>query len=152
MSDGTCWSCGCTDADCSGCIERTGEPCHWVEPDLCSACAAAHARYAETSDRLRAVCRELLTLEKATVSYESRFDVVARTVARVERWLVRAAERYNGDGGPDNAELRLHVHDFGWDDDETVMMDVTFEERATGDELTGRAEGVRHTKKTGEES
>lgn len=21
------------------CIERTGEPCHWVEPDLCSACA-----------------------------------------------------------------------------------------------------------------
>lgn len=34
----TCRECGCTDDDCSGCIERTGEPCSWVEPDLCSAC------------------------------------------------------------------------------------------------------------------
>jgi len=33
-----CRVCGCTDEDCSGCIERTGEPCHWVEADLCSAC------------------------------------------------------------------------------------------------------------------
>ena len=33
-----CRVCGCTDADCSGCIERTGEPCHWIEADLCSAC------------------------------------------------------------------------------------------------------------------
>ena len=35
-----CRVCGCTDADCRGCIERTGEPCQWVEADLCSACAA----------------------------------------------------------------------------------------------------------------
>lgn len=35
----TCRACGCTDNDCSGCIERTGEPCYWVEPGLCSACA-----------------------------------------------------------------------------------------------------------------
>lgn len=35
---GTCRVCGCTDHDCRGCIERTGEPCHWVEADLCSAC------------------------------------------------------------------------------------------------------------------
>ena len=34
-----CRQCGCTDIDCSGCIKRTGEPCHWVERDLCSACA-----------------------------------------------------------------------------------------------------------------
>ena len=34
----TCRVCGCTDLDCSGCIAKTGEPCHWVEPDLCSAC------------------------------------------------------------------------------------------------------------------
>lgn len=33
-----CRQCGCTEADCSGCVARTGEPCHWVEPDLCSAC------------------------------------------------------------------------------------------------------------------
>lgn len=34
----TCRVCGCTDDDCRGCIERTGSPCYWVEPDLCSAC------------------------------------------------------------------------------------------------------------------
>lgn len=33
-----CRVCGCTDDDCSLCVERTGEPCHWVEADLCSAC------------------------------------------------------------------------------------------------------------------
>jgi hypothetical protein len=34
-----CRGCGCTDADCRQCVERTGEPCEWVEPNLCSACA-----------------------------------------------------------------------------------------------------------------
>jgi hypothetical protein len=34
-----CRVCGCTDDDCSYCIERTGSPCYWVEEDLCSACA-----------------------------------------------------------------------------------------------------------------
>lgn len=33
-----CRSCGCSDQDCSLCIERTGHPCSWVECDLCSAC------------------------------------------------------------------------------------------------------------------
>lgn len=35
----SCRVCGCTEDDCSGCVARTGEPCVWVEPDLCSACA-----------------------------------------------------------------------------------------------------------------
>lgn len=34
----TCRVCGCTDEDCSKCIEKTGHPCSWLEPDLCSAC------------------------------------------------------------------------------------------------------------------
>jgi hypothetical protein len=34
----TCRVCGCTDYNCAVCIERTGEPCHWAEEDLCSAC------------------------------------------------------------------------------------------------------------------
>ena len=42
-----CRVCGCTDLDCRGCIERTGEPCYWVEPGLCSACAG------EQDDKLR---------------------------------------------------------------------------------------------------
>lgn len=33
-----CRICGCTDDDCRQCIEKTGEPCYWVEDDLCSAC------------------------------------------------------------------------------------------------------------------
>jgi hypothetical protein len=39
-----CRVCGCTDLDCRGCIERTGEPCYWVEPDLCSACKPAEEK------------------------------------------------------------------------------------------------------------
>lgn len=34
----SCRVCGCTDDDCSQCIEKTGMPCSWVEDDLCSAC------------------------------------------------------------------------------------------------------------------
>lgn len=39
----SCRVCGCTNTDCSRCIERTGRPCHWVEPDLCSACVEVAA-------------------------------------------------------------------------------------------------------------
>ena len=34
-----CLVCGCTENDCSECIRRTGEPCTWIKPGLCSACA-----------------------------------------------------------------------------------------------------------------
>jgi hypothetical protein len=37
---GVCRVCKCTDDDCSRCVEKTGVPCHWIEPDLCSACEA----------------------------------------------------------------------------------------------------------------
>lgn len=40
-----CRECGCTDLDCRECVERTGEPCSWIQerrnhPDgpICSAC------------------------------------------------------------------------------------------------------------------
>jgi len=39
-----CRVCGCTYGDCSGCIEKAGIPCHWVEEDLCSACADEAAK------------------------------------------------------------------------------------------------------------
>jgi hypothetical protein len=49
----TCRVCGCTEDNCEQCIEKTGEPCHWVERDLCSACVGdideiGHGRRAET--------------------------------------------------------------------------------------------------------
>lgn len=34
-----CRVCGCTDLDCSQCIEVQGFPCYWVSDDLCSRCA-----------------------------------------------------------------------------------------------------------------
>ena len=33
-----CRVCGCTQFNCSQCVEKTGRPCYWVEEDLCSAC------------------------------------------------------------------------------------------------------------------
>ena len=33
-----CRVCGCTDNDCSQCIDAQGYPCYWMEPDLCSRC------------------------------------------------------------------------------------------------------------------
>jgi hypothetical protein len=38
IDDQSCRVCGCTFFDCRQCIEKTGEPCYWVEEDLCSAC------------------------------------------------------------------------------------------------------------------
>lgn len=38
LSPQKCRVCGCTDNDCRQCIEATGHPCYWVQPDLCSAC------------------------------------------------------------------------------------------------------------------
>ncbi len=37
-----CRECGCTQNDCSQCIDKTGNPCFWIEPDLCSACRKAN--------------------------------------------------------------------------------------------------------------
>lgn len=39
-----CRVCGCSDDDCAGCIAKTGHPCHWVAPRLCSACVPAKVR------------------------------------------------------------------------------------------------------------
>lgn len=33
-----CKECGCTDANCSQCVESSGKPCRWVGPNRCSRC------------------------------------------------------------------------------------------------------------------
>ena len=61
--DLTCRVCGCTEHDCSQCIEKTGKPCHWVEDDLCSACApkklvlCAHCGLTIHKDHLAGICK-----------------------------------------------------------------------------------------------
>lgn len=41
MKVATCAVCGCTDADCSQCVARTGGPCAWWLANLCTACKGA---------------------------------------------------------------------------------------------------------------
>jgi hypothetical protein len=38
LDEQVCRECGCTNDDCSGCIDRTGQVCYWIEDDLCSVC------------------------------------------------------------------------------------------------------------------
>ncbi|RZJ91321.1 MAG: hypothetical protein EOO20_05430 [Chryseobacterium sp.] len=38
LEEQICRACGCTDLDCRQCIQETGEPCYWIEENLCSAC------------------------------------------------------------------------------------------------------------------
>lgn len=38
MIQKTCKKCGCTDNNCSQCIEAQGKPCYWVTNTLCSRC------------------------------------------------------------------------------------------------------------------
>lgn len=40
-----CRVCGCSDENCAVCVARTGAPCHWVEPNLCSACVGQGVDY-----------------------------------------------------------------------------------------------------------
>ncbi len=54
----SCRVCGCTDKDCSRCIERTGLACHWIDADLCSACKE-FAQVAQPVERhVEGVCVE----------------------------------------------------------------------------------------------
>lgn len=39
-----CRVCGCTEENCTQCIEKTGGPCYWIEDDLCSACVEVPGR------------------------------------------------------------------------------------------------------------
>jgi len=39
MNSRQCRECGCTDYDNFHCVKKLGEPCHWVEENLCSSCS-----------------------------------------------------------------------------------------------------------------
>lgn len=47
-----CRVCGCTDNNCAQCIEKTGEACHWVEADLCSACVDEKEKVASSANKV----------------------------------------------------------------------------------------------------
>lgn len=61
----TCRKCGCTEANCQQCVEKTGQPCHWVDRDLCSACVDGEELIELPKDRLQQVYEnmDLLALD-----------------------------------------------------------------------------------------
>lgn len=70
---GRCRVCGCTDDDCSQCVEATGEACFWVEPDLCSRC------FIEAAAKNLLHKDEILSIEK------------------IERWIADKTARMHKD-------------------------------------------------------
>ena len=85
----TCRACGCTDEDCRQCIEKTGEPCYWVEPDLCSACRPSHGVPGfwmnETSGVLRPAVEAYLNRDEMTP------DEIAAMRAYLRQWISEGA-------------------------------------------------------------
>ncbi len=71
----TCRECGCTEDNCSQCIEATGEPCHWVEVDLCSRCQVEEMRPA--------------FMDETRVSLEAHFYSVLKKTDIAEELLAK---------------------------------------------------------------
>lgn len=61
-----CHKCGCTDSDCSGCIQRTGKACFWVDEKTCSACANPKQLSALKAETDRAVKKALKSFERTS--------------------------------------------------------------------------------------
>ncbi len=76
-----CRICGCTDADCSQCVERTGTPCHWVASDLCSACEIPLAFDLSSEDAIQAYRLGRL-----------HGDVISRAETESQEWLALQIE------------------------------------------------------------
>lgn len=57
-----CRVCGCSDYDCSQCIEKTNQACYWVEEDLCSACAINKGLVEINNKELIDLCEHYLIL------------------------------------------------------------------------------------------
>jgi hypothetical protein len=86
-----CRVCGCTDLDCSQCVARSGLSCYWVEPRLCSACAAEIVRLvADGPDEIAALAEGLKQREQRT-----EIDPASEAEQKEIGWLwalVREAE------------------------------------------------------------
>ena len=96
-----CRVCGCTDDECSYCIALTGEPCSWVDEDLCSACAPLSS---STDRRLRAedcIAAAMLMLDRAKAQIPSdnkRFKAM-ETALTLSRNAVEVALNWVWRGG-----------------------------------------------------
>lgn len=97
---GQCRICGCTAMNCSQCIERDpdGEPCHWIAPDLCSACAPTALKI----DALAMLVRRLAS--RLPEDHLTRKDALAYLKAND---LMGSPLRTVDDRPPDRGAFRL---------------------------------------------
>ena len=73
-----CRVCGCTDDDCSACVERTGVPCYWVERDLCSACTIPAADRRGSLEKRTLMTQLNMDLDKPQGAENVVDDILAR--------------------------------------------------------------------------
>jgi hypothetical protein len=86
---GTCRICGCTDADCRQCIQRTGLPCEWADKThtLCTACG----RGVNAAD-CKALYQRGLFAAQASLDIEAALKLhPLETFPRLNRWNQRVA-------------------------------------------------------------
>ncbi len=84
LGENTCKYCGCTDLDCSRCIEKTGEPCYWVAPDVCSACEAC---FLDSSDSEDPASSEN-SMEATTILSDETHEIVAITHPSIHKNVI----------------------------------------------------------------
>jgi hypothetical protein len=86
---GTCQMCGCTDLDCSQCIEASGEPCHWVDfnHSICSRCVGSLVKemnaYVESNPKAEYKISEFKVLENVNP------EVIGFLLAEMEHFRFR---------------------------------------------------------------
>lgn len=60
-------------------------------------------------------------------------DVIAE---KVKEWVRRASARMEQES--DWATLKIHLHDLGYDDDGTPLLDARLEEKVISEDISGR--------------
>jgi hypothetical protein len=93
----SCRICGCTNDN--ACVHReTKDRCHWVEPDLCSACIDAKSRFSYKAPTLRRM---------SDVEFTALLNGQALSHPLSPRWIARLANALRavvGATGDDGAE------------------------------------------------
>jgi PRTRC genetic system protein E len=89
MEQQKCRICGCTEDNCQKCIRLTGQPCHWVEPDLCSACQSLAEKPKEIKFGFFRKLYDLmdgvdLTIEAQRINGQLSLRVLPKTLASIK--------------------------------------------------------------------
>lgn len=103
----TCIVCGCTDDNCSQCIEATGDTCVWIlhpdydEQDICSRCALEAVRLVLALDKLTGpkvhdpvrIWNEANEWRASLGEHHARGETAAEACKALEVYLAIVAER-----------------------------------------------------------